>query len=84
MVPVLPLTTIVGANGDGGADVATFEIEIVEVGKREVDTVVGRRDGVVIAGVEADVGPLVRVNCVTGTGDVCCGGCGDGAESSAE
>lgn len=83
MVPVLPLTTIVGANGCGGADVATCDIEIVEVGKREVEIVVGRRDGVVIAGVEADVGPLVRVNCVTGIGDVCCGG-GDGADSSVQ
>lgn len=86
MVPVLPLTTIVGANGCGGDDVTTCEIEMVEVGKREVEIVLGRLDGVVIAGVEAEVGPLVRVNCVIGTGDVCCGGGGgeDGADSSVQ
>lgn len=81
VVPVLPRTTIVGANGCGGAAVAIFEI--VDVGKRDVEIVDGGlRDGVVFAVVEADVGPRVRVNCVAGTGDVgFSGGC-DGGDSS--
>lgn len=70
MAPVLPRTTIVGANGDGGAEVEIFEIEIVEEGIRDggtVEEMIGRLVGVVADDVEIDTGPLVRVNCVTGT-----------------
>lgn len=63
---------IVGANGDGGADVDMLGIETVEEGTRDVDTEavgLGFLLGVVVLAVAID-GPRVRVNCVTGTGVV--------------